>query len=229
MRNQKKSEITSRIEPWLINIVYPVGANIVLPFYFKKIEITGQENIPPSGAVIVAPTHRSRWDALIVPYATGRLVSKRDLYFMVSANEMKGIQGWIVNRVGGFPVNTRRPGLSTLKHSMKLLSEGKMMVMFPEGGIVKSEKVTSLKPGVARIALDVELDKPEAKIKILPVSVKYSQTPPRRGCNVKVAIGSCLDVAQYNQDDIKENTKNLTEDLKTSLKKLHEAYSTTHE
>jgi 1-acyl-sn-glycerol-3-phosphate acyltransferase len=83
MKNSNKQQITSHIAPWLINIVYPLGSSLVIPFYFGKIDISGQENIPPSGAVIVAPTHRSRWDALLVPYATGRLVSGRDLYFMV--------------------------------------------------------------------------------------------------------------------------------------------------
>jgi 1-acyl-sn-glycerol-3-phosphate acyltransferase len=76
------------------------GNYLVLPAFFSKITVTGQENIPLTGGVILAPTHRSRWDALILPYAVGRLVSGRDLRFMVSANEMKGVQGWFIRRLG---------------------------------------------------------------------------------------------------------------------------------
>jgi 1-acyl-sn-glycerol-3-phosphate acyltransferase len=55
---------TSRVSPWLTSLFYPLGHYIVLPFYFGKIEITGQEHLPKDGPVILAPTHRSRWDAL---------------------------------------------------------------------------------------------------------------------------------------------------------------------
>lgn len=223
MKNDQKQEITSRIAPWLTKIIYPLGAYVIMPFYFGKIEISGQENIPKSGAVIVAPTHRSRWDALIVPYATGRLVSGRELYFMVSANEMKGIQGWFIRRLGGFPVNTNRASLGTLRHSFELLSEGEMMVMFPEGGIFRSQKVESLKQGVGRIALEVASAQPNSDIKILPVSVKYSQEIPHRGCDVKVKIGTCLNVMEYNHNSLKKDAKILTRDLENRLKQLHES------
>ncbi len=216
----RKNPITSRIAPWLIKIAYPLAYYLVMPFYFGKIKITGQENIPKSGSVIVAPIHRSRWDALIVPYATGRWVSGRDPYFMVSANEMRGIQGWFVRRLGGFPVNTQRPRLGTLRHSFELLCRGEMVVIFPEGGIFRDRQVHPLKPGVARIALEVESAKPDAGLKILPVSIKYSQPFPGWGCQVEVKIGSCLDVAEYNQHSLRKDREKLTADLELVLQQL---------
>jgi 1-acyl-sn-glycerol-3-phosphate acyltransferase len=218
----KQQQITSHIAPWLINLVYPLGAFLVIPFYFGKINISGQENIPSSGAVIVAPTHRSRWDALLVPYATGRLVSGRDLYFMVSANEMKGIQGCLVRRLGGFPVNTSHPGLGTFRHSFELLCRGEMVVIFPEGGIVRSSKIQALKEGVARIALEVASTQANSPIKILPLSIKYHQPIPGRGCDVQIKIGSCLNVLEYHRNSLKKDTVTLTQDLENSLKQLHE-------
>lgn len=220
MQNHKKQEISPRIVPWLTKIIYPLGAYVVIPFYFGKIEITGQENIPKSGGVIIAPTHRSRWDALIVPYATGKFVSKRDIYFMVTVDEMKGFQGWLISRLGGFAVNPHRPSRDTLRYSIKLLSQGEMMVMFPEGGIIRKHQVAPLKPGVARIALDVQSSTPTAHIKILPVNVQYSQEIPKRGCDIKVNIGSCLNVAEYDHKNIKQDTLNLTKDLEDKLKIL---------
>jgi len=67
MENDQRKEIISWVSPWLTPLVYTLANKIVLPFYFSKIDISGQENIPLTGAVIVAPTHRSRWDAIIVP------------------------------------------------------------------------------------------------------------------------------------------------------------------
>ena len=98
----KREPVSSKVSPWLARLIYPLGCYVVLPVYFGRITVSGQENIPRTGPVIVAPTHRSRWDALIVPYAVGRLASGRDLHFMVSANETRGVQGWFISRMGDF-------------------------------------------------------------------------------------------------------------------------------
>lgn len=81
-KNENQHIIKSEISPWLIRLVYPLANRIIFPFFFKNIHIEGKENVPKSGAVIIAPTHRSRWDALIVPYATGRMVTNRDPFFL---------------------------------------------------------------------------------------------------------------------------------------------------
>jgi 1-acyl-sn-glycerol-3-phosphate acyltransferase len=219
---KKSTAIDSHIAPWLIRLVYPLGCQIVIPGYFGQIDVRGRENVPRRDPVIVAPTHRSRWDAVMVPYAVGRWMSGRDLRFMVSANEMRGIQGWLIRRLGGFPVNTRRPGVGSLIHSVELLSEGEMVVIFPEGGIFHDEIVHPLKPGVARIALEVEKLYPQSGLKILPLSIHYSDLYPKWGSDVRIEIGSPLDVAQYSKGDLKDNVELLTDDLYDRLKTIHE-------
>lgn len=215
--SHNESQITSYISPWLIKLVYPLATRLIFPFFFKNIEIIGKENIPKTGALIIAPTHRSRWDALIVPYATGKLVSGRNPHFMVSANEMKGIQGWIIRRMGGFEVNTDRPGMESLRHSFDLLCQGEMVVIFPEGNIYRTDDVQPLKRGVAKIALEVETAKPEVKVKILPVTIKYSQAIPERGGSVSVKIRECLTVHNYQGKSLRESSFLLTADLAKSL------------
>lgn len=221
--NKKKADlIKSQINPWLIRLVYPLGCHILIPFYFGKITVSGQENIPASGPVIVAPTHRSRWDALITPYGIGRLVSGRDLRFMVMESEMKGIQGWLIEKLGGFPVNTNRPGAGSLLHAVQLLSQGEMLVMFPEGGIFRDQEVHRLKLGVARIALEVDEKYPDCGIKILPVSINYSQPYPSWGTDINMSIGKALEVSQYRDGDIKKNSQKLSKDLANTLKDLNQ-------
>lgn len=216
--NTDQDKITSRIVPWLIKLVYPLADKIIFPFFFKSIDIEGKENVPKKGAVIIAPTHRSRWDALIVPYATGKMVSARNPYFMVSVNEIKGIQGWFIRRLGGFPVDTERPGLESLYHSASLLSQGEMVVIFPEGNIYRTANmINPLKRGIAKIALEVEESNPEVGVKILPVAILYDEPIPSRGCTVKVKIGSPLTVNDYLNGSIRQNSIRLTADLKLSL------------
>ena len=220
--SEKSDELNSRVSPWLARILYPIGCYVVIPLFFGKIQIDGKENIPLHEPVIVAPTHRSRWDAMIVPYALGRLVSGRDLRFMVSANEVKGIQGWIIRRMGGFPVDTERPQLSSVRHSVKLLEQDQeMLVIFPEGGIFNDYEIHPLKRGAALIALQAQTDQPEREVKILPVTIRYSQPYPSWGTKVKVDIGSPLTVNQYLDKSVRQSSRKLTNALQEILQKLY--------
>lgn len=213
----------SRISPWLASLIYPLGTYVVLPTFFGKIEITGQENIPTKNPVIVAPTHRSRWDALLVPYAVGKLVSGRYTRFMVSINEVKGLQGWFIRRLGGFPVDPEKPGASSLRHSVELLKNDEMLVIFPEGNIFRDRQIHPLKRGVARIALDVVAEKQKTEVNILPVSLRYSVPYPSWGAKVQIDIGVPLNAAQFLEDSVRQSSKKLTETLEKSLKELHES------
>ena len=223
LNSKKSDELNSRVSPWMARILYPIGSYLVIPLFFGKIEINGRENIPLQEPTIVAPTHRSRWDAFIVPYAVGKLVSGRDLRFMVSANEVKGLQGWVIRRMGGFPVNTERPQLSSVHHSVELLKQDKeMLVVFPEGGIFHDTQIHPLKRGVALIALQAQTDKLERGVKILPVGIRYSKPYPSWGTKVKVDIGSPLTVAEYASDSLRQSSQKLTAALQESLQKLYE-------
>lgn len=223
IKPENSDELNSRVSPWLARIIYPLGCYFIIPLFFGKIEITGQENIPLEDPVIVAPTHRSRWDAFIVPYALGRLVSGRDLRFMVSDNEVKGIQGWVIRRMGGFPVNTDRPQLTSVRHSIKLLKpHEEMIVIFPEGGIFNDYQIHPLKRGVAAIALQAEMDRAKKGVKILPVGIRYSQPYPSWGTKVRVDIGSPLTVSDYLGKSLRQSSQKLTAALQASLEQLYE-------
>jgi 1-acyl-sn-glycerol-3-phosphate acyltransferase len=225
---QKNSDkIQSYISPWLAPLIYPLGCRIVMPVFFGRIEITGQENIPLTGPVILAPTHRSRWDPLILGYAAGRFVSGRDLRFMVTADEYyRPIQGWFIRQMGGFPIDLERPNLNSLHHSVELLQAGEMVVIFPEGApngkIYRGETIYPIKRGIARIALDVQSTQPNSKIKILPISIKYSQPFPSWGSDVAVKIGEPIDVSQYSSNSLKKSSLKLTSVLEAALKELYE-------
>ena len=212
--------IQSRISPWLTPIAYGLGCWLVLPSFFQ-IEVTGQENLPKQGAVILAPTHRARWDSLLIPYATGRFVTGRDLRFMVTADEMKGLQGWVIQRLGGFPVNPRNPAIASLRYGVEVLQNGEMLVIYPEGNIFRDCQLQPLKPGLARLALQAESNRPELGLKIVPIHLRYGQPLPKWGCKVKIQIGKPLEVAAYQQvSGVKQKAQQITHDLEASLRQL---------
>jgi 1-acyl-sn-glycerol-3-phosphate acyltransferase len=220
--NRKKYQ--SSVSSWMSKILYPLGSYGILPMFFGKLNIIGLENIPLDCPVILAPTHRSRWDGILVAFATGKLTTGRNLHYnlhyMVSADELTGIQGWIIRKMGGFPVNTQCPKIGSFRHSVELLTENKMLVIFPEGDIFQDGKIHNLKNGLARIALEVEKKQPQSKIKIVPIVINYKEKIPTWGTDVEIKIGQALNVEEYQSETIKQSTHNLTQDLKQNLQQL---------
>ncbi|BDA40006.1 lysophospholipid acyltransferase family protein [Candidatus Atelocyanobacterium thalassae] len=219
--NHSHEKLQPKISPWLIYIAYILGFWIILPFYFGRLIIKGQENIPKNGSVIVTPSHRSRWDALIIPYAVGRVASGQDLNFMVSSSEMKGIQGWFIRKLGGFPINSKQLIGGGLDHSIEILKKEKMLVIFPEGGIFRGSQVRTLKRGTAHIVIDVKYQQPSNTVKILPISIQYSKFFPSWRTKVVVNIGLPMDITIYDFQDTKNDSERLTYELESHLKRLH--------
>jgi 1-acyl-sn-glycerol-3-phosphate acyltransferase len=212
----------SQISPWLTPIAYFLSCRLIIPCYFKTIKIEGQDYLPRTGAAILAPTHRSRWDAILLAYAAGRWVTGRDLRYMVLLQQTQGFQGWFIQRLGGFPINRENPGKSSIRYSIELLKQEQILVLFPEGHIFLDPELHPIQPGVARIALQTLSQKPDLDLKIIPISIRYdSPAPIHQGSCVKIKIGVPLQVNHYIQPSIKVATNFLTSDLEMALKTLH--------
>ncbi len=217
--NHQVAGITSRVSPWLSPLAHLLGRHCLLPLFFGQIRITGQKNIPTTGPVIFAPTHRARWDALLVPYAVADWMTAKDLRFMVTLDECQGLQGWFVRRLGGFPVNTQHPSVGSLRHGVELLKRRKALVIFPEGDIYRYGKVP-LKTGIARLGLSAESNHSGLGVKIIPIGINYSQPYPNWGTDVSIDIGSPIQVKDYVNGCIKKDAKKLTDDLAKALEQL---------
>lgn len=220
-KSSTSQEVTSGFSPWLTPLTYFL-LGIILPFYFK-IEIRGQENLPRKNATILAPTHRSRWDPLIIAYAAGWLVTNRQLRYMVSQEQTQGFQGWFIRRLGGFPVDRNHPGISSIRHSVQLLQNQEVLVLFPEGRIYQDNDIQPIQPGVARIALQAVSSQTDFNLKIVPISILYEHpAPPPWRCGVMVSIGEPLEVRDYCGGSTKQAGKKLTANIELSLKRLHQ-------
>ena len=151
--------------------------DIALNYFFQKKIVIGQENLPLKGSVVLAPTHRSRWDALMLTMAAGRRITNRDCRYMVTRSEMRGLQGWFLNRLGCFPIDQRRPSLATLRFAVDLLLSRQQLVVFPEGKINRFGEPVKLKKGLIRLA-QLASNK-GIDITIVPVGLAYSEVIPK--------------------------------------------------
>lgn len=217
---QSSQPVQSRVVPWLTKIIYPLGRYIVLPGFFREIEIRGKEYTPHTGAVILAPTHRTRWDALLIAYAIGPYVTGRSSRIMVTTDEMKGIQGWFLRRLGCFEIDTTKTSTAVIRHSIDLLHQGEMLTIFPEGDLIRDGVLHPLKEGLARIATQAVSLKPDLDLKIIPINLDYEHPYPKFRDRVTVELGKPLQVNDYQQFSSKTGAKKLHQDLTHALEDL---------
>ena len=174
---QREKKICLGVDPFWSRWAMVATQDIALNNFFRRRIVIGAENLPLNGSVVIAPTHRSRWDALMLTMAAGRRITNRDCRYMVTRSEMKALQGWFLNRLGCFPIDQGKPSLTTLRYAVDLLISRQQLVVFPEGKINRFGEPVKLKNGLIRLA-QLASNK-GIEIKIVPVGLAYSQVIPR--------------------------------------------------
>lgn len=175
---------TRRRAPWLQTLALV----LILPLLslISRVRIVGRENIP-DGGYIAAANHSSNLDALFVALAI-----RRRIRFMGKSELFDGRWGWLLNRLGGFPVQRGVWDADAFETAATVLGRGRVMSIFPEGG-VHTERVPA-KSGVGHIAH-------LAGATVLPVHLDGTRSlyTPWRWPKVRVVIGAPLRVEQIAQ------------------------------
>ena len=194
-----------------------ITQDIVMKIFFKEKNIINNKiPIPKNSSVILAPTHRSRWDGLILTMAMGRRVTSKHCRFMVTKSEMKGLQGWFLKRLGCFSINQISPSLSVLRYAVDLIVKKNQLVVFPEGKINKYGKKIVLKEGLFRLARLAT--KKTNFITIVPIGIAYSEVSPKFRSKVSICFGEPLIIKNHINIPINVFNKILNDKMITAEK-----------
>ena len=111
--------------------------------------ITGQENVPSSGAVVIAPNHKSFWDAFFIAASL-----RRRVYFMGKSELFEGRAGRLLIALGAFPVRRGESDAEAIETALAILRRGDALALFPEGTRVRHpDELGRPKRGAARLAI----------------------------------------------------------------------------
>lgn len=116
---------------------------------FLGYRATGMENIPRQGGFLLASSHKSYLDPLVVGAALPRELryfSKRELF----ANP---VFGWLIRAYGAVPVERTGADRRALSLALTILSEGEGLIVFPEGTRIRRPGVGEAKPGIGMLAV----------------------------------------------------------------------------
>lgn len=115
-----------------------------------ELEVVGLENFPRDGAVILAANHVTSFDVFPMQFAL-----PRPIFFMRKAELFKNpLLDVIIRNLSGFPVNRGEKDLWAMRHAAKVLNQGQMLGMFPEGKRSNGKGLAVAKTGAARLAID---------------------------------------------------------------------------
>lgn len=131
---------------------------------YNRVSIKGAGHVPTSGPVLVVSNHCSSLDPPIVGCSTVR----RRFNFMAKA-ELFESGNWFARYIwmlGAFPVKRGAGDAMAYKHSVSLLREGKVLLLFPEGTRSPDGTLQAFEVGAARMALSAP------GIQVLPARVR---------------------------------------------------------
>ncbi|MBS1695364.1 MAG: 1-acyl-sn-glycerol-3-phosphate acyltransferase [Actinobacteria bacterium] len=162
-------------------------------------KVEGLENVPQSGAAILASNHLAVADSFYLP-----LVVRRRITFLAKAEYFMGtgIKGWLTRWfytvAGQVPIDRTDAdsAQSALKTAKRLLDQGKLLGMYPEGTRSPDGRLYKGKTGLARLAL-------ETGMPVIPVAMIGTDVvnPPGskmwRFGRVQVKFGKPLDFTRF--------------------------------
>ena len=92
--------------------------------------VEGMERLPRSG-VLLCPNHASNWDPILVAL---RLPINYRLHIMAKEELFHNpFLGWLLKKVGAFPVSRGNNDINAVKQSIQALKEGDNLLIFSEG------------------------------------------------------------------------------------------------
>jgi 1-acyl-sn-glycerol-3-phosphate acyltransferase len=148
---------------WIMKhlVVGPILLSIFRPW------VIGLENVPKSGAVVLATNHLSFIDSIFLP-----LVVARPVVFLAKSEYFtgKGLKGWATRvffqAAGQLPIDRSggKASEASLNTGLKVLSEGSILGIYPEGTRSPDGKLYRGRTGVARMVL-------ESGVPVVPVAM----------------------------------------------------------
>jgi 1-acyl-sn-glycerol-3-phosphate acyltransferase len=185
--------------------------------------VSGLENVPATGPVLLASNHVSVVDSLFLP-----LMLKRKVTFLAKSDYFtgKGIRGFAIrsfmNGVGQLPIDRSggKASEASLDTGVQVLGRGEVLGIYPEGTRSPTGKLYRGRTGVARMIL-------EGKAPVVPVAMFDTDKAMPIGSKlpkvrrVGVVIGEPLDFSRFEgMEGDRFVLRSITDEIMVEIAKL---------
>ena len=201
-RSPSGSRLNNTATDWLSYLLYE-GTYWLSAMSFVlgwSLRTDGMHNVPGRGPVLFISNHQSFLDPLLIGLAV-----RRHLHFLSRKSLFRfPVFAWLIRRLNAVPIDQEGSGIEGLKVTLRLLKEGRAMVVFPEGERTYDGAIHPLEAGVQLLIR-------RARAPIVPVAIAGAYEawsrwrrlpipaplflPPAKG-TLAVSVGKPLDTAR---------------------------------
>lgn len=192
--------------------------------YYRRMEVSGLENIPKDKPVIYAAPHQNAMmDGLAVVINQARqpyMIARADVFNNKTL-------GSLLKAIRLVPIFRQRDKVNTIEknapifdYCSELLANNEAFLIFPEANMMMQKRLRPLHKGLARIAFKAEQENDfNLDVKVIPVGLDFSYYSRARS-DLMVSFGAPISVKDY-QAVFEENPakayRNLTLDLQDRI------------
>lgn len=179
-----------------------VVSGVFKPLY--RIEAIGVENFPKEGGVLLCSNHIHNFDPIVVG-----IMAPRPVHYMAKEEIFRvPVLGNVVRNCNAFPVKRGFGDREALRAGLKILKEGNVFGLFPEGTRSKTGKLGKGLSGAGFFAL-------RSDAFVLPCAV----IGPYKSFNkLKVVYGKPIDISEMRA--AKASADEVTELIMSEIQKL---------
>jgi 1-acyl-sn-glycerol-3-phosphate acyltransferase len=178
------------------------------------LKVYGVHHVPQRGGVIIASTHQSNLDPVLIGVRLRRALSflaKSELFENPSF-------GWLIRNLNAFPVRQGEGDIGAVKQTIRRLQEGHALNIYPEGTRSRDGEMQPLEPGIGLIVR-------RAGVPVVPAVVdgSFDAMPPGswkiRPAPVRVMFGPAMNLSDLKAAAV---VQKLEATLRTMLDELRQ-------
>lgn len=189
----------------LVYSVLWVLAGILFPW-----RAIGREHVPSEGGVVICANHTSFLDPILVLLAATK---KRQIHVVAKVELFKiPVVGWILKGIDMIPVKRGMSDVTAFKESLRVLRDGKPLLIFPEGTRVKEGQKVEAHPGAIVMAA-------RANVPVLPVYIGKKKRLFRK---TDVVFGEPYVLQFEGRKPTHEASQHMTDELMEKISALGE-------
>jgi 1-acyl-sn-glycerol-3-phosphate acyltransferase len=201
---------------WVVKaILTPILRTLFRPW------VEGGDHVPSQGGAILASNHLSFSDSIFLPLVVPRKITFLAKQEFFTGRGVKGkLKKHFLHGVGQVPIDRSggEASQAALRTGKRVLAEGHLLGLYPEGTRSPDGRLYRGKTGIARMAL-------ETGVPVIPVAmintnlVQPSGTiVPKLGKRVGVRIGAPLDFSRYEgMEDDRFVLRSITDEIMYEL------------
>lgn len=185
-----------------------------------RLRTEGVEHVPAQGAVLIVANHQSFYD----PPAIGGAITHRHTDFLARGGLFKfRLFGWLITKLNSTPIKQGAGDAGAMKEILKRLSEGKAVIVFPEGSRTPDGELQDLQRGTLVLIK-------RAKCPIVPAAISgaYEAWPRTRmiprlfSKRMAVSYGNPIDGSELMANGTDAAMERLESEIRTQLERANQ-------